>query len=72
MLVLSRRPGERIVIGDNIVVTVLSVDGPRVRLGLEAPGISIRREELPPLTLDRAASSTAMPSLRVEGLTPAS
>lgn len=47
MLVLSRRVGERIVINENIVVTVVRVDGGRVRLGIEAPPeVSIIRQEL--------------------------
>ena len=47
MLALSRRVGEAIVIADGTMVTVLAVDGQRVRLGVDAPGdISIRREEL--------------------------
>ena len=47
MLVLSRKLGERIHIGSNIIVTVVAVDGQRIRLGIEAPkDISIRREEL--------------------------
>lgn len=37
MLVLSRRPGEEIVIDDNIRVTVVSVKGDRVRIGVSAP-----------------------------------
>jgi carbon storage regulator len=37
MLVLSRKLGERIVIGDRIVVTVVELDHGRVRLGVEAP-----------------------------------
>jgi carbon storage regulator len=47
MLVLSRKVGEKIVIADNIVVTVLSVNGQRIRLGIDAPlGIDIKRQEL--------------------------
>jgi carbon storage regulator len=47
MLVLSRRDGEEIVIGDDIVVKVLSIDGGRVRVGIEAPmNVQIRRSEL--------------------------
>jgi len=47
MLVLTRKPGERLVIGDNIVLTVISVRNGQVRLGLEAPrDVPIRREEL--------------------------
>ena len=47
MLVLSRKLGERIHIGDGIIVSVVSVEGQRVRLGIEAPpAVAIRREEL--------------------------
>jgi len=49
MLVLSRKPGEEVVIGDNIRVTVVAILGNRVRLGFEAPAeMHIRREELGP------------------------
>jgi carbon storage regulator len=44
MLVLSRKPGETIVIGDNIRVTVVTIHGNRVRLAVTAPdGAVIRR-----------------------------
>jgi carbon storage regulator len=47
MLVLTRKIGERILIGQDIYVTVVSVNGQRVRLGIEAPdAIDIRRREL--------------------------
>jgi len=47
MLVLTRKPGERLILGDNIVVTVLSARNGQVRIGIEAPrSVSIRREEL--------------------------
>ncbi len=47
MLVLSRKPGEKLVISDNIIITVLEVVGSRVRLGIEAPGdVRILRGEL--------------------------
>jgi len=47
MLVLTRKPGERILIGDNIVVTILDSRGDGVRIGIDAPrGISIQREEV--------------------------
>jgi len=46
MLVLSRRPGEEICVGD-ITITVLGVHGHRVRLGLTAPPeVTIKRSEL--------------------------
>jgi carbon storage regulator len=51
MLVLSRKLGEKIVIGDNIVVTVVKVDRNQVRIGIEAPGdIPVYREEIAPTT----------------------
>lgn len=47
MLVLSRKCGERIVIGPNIELTVLEVRWDRVRLGFQAPlEVSIHREEI--------------------------
>lgn len=47
MLVLSRKSGQRIVIGDEIVITIVKVRGNHVRLGIEAPDdVHIRREEL--------------------------
>lgn len=47
MLVLSRRPGEQIMIGSNIVLEVLELSGGRVRLGISAPNeVRIVREEL--------------------------
>jgi len=47
MLVLSRKRGETIVIGNGIAVTVLAVDGDRVKLGVVAPvEVPIHREEI--------------------------
>jgi carbon storage regulator len=47
MLVLSRRESERIQLGDSIVVTVVRVNGDRVRLGIEAPPtVRVLRGEL--------------------------
>ena len=47
MLVLSRKPGENVVIGGGITVTVVAVNGNRVRLGIVAPdNVPILREEL--------------------------
>ena len=55
MLVLTRRINERIVIGDNIVVTVLEVHGEQVRLGIDAPReIKVFREEV--ILRDQAAA----------------
>ncbi len=47
MLVLSRRVGESIVMGDDITVTVLDVSGDVVRIGIDAPrSVSVDRAEL--------------------------
>ena len=47
MLVLTRNAGETIVIGDDVRVTVLSIKGTQVRLGIIAPdNVSIHREEV--------------------------
>jgi carbon storage regulator len=47
MLILTRKVGERVMIGDQISFTVLSVKGNQVRIGVTAPAdISIHREEI--------------------------
>ena len=47
MLVLTRKRGERVLIGDDIIITVLDVRGEGVRIGFEAPkGIPIQRHEV--------------------------
>ncbi len=47
MLVLSRRVGESLVIGDNVTVTVLEVRGDVVRIGIDAPrSVAVNRAEL--------------------------
>ncbi len=58
MLVLSRKLGESIVIGDRITVTILEVKGDRVRLGFEAPiEVPIHRQEVH----DRIGSPSPVP-----------
>jgi len=47
MLILTRRAGQRILIGDDIVVSVLELEGSRVKIGIDAPsGVVILREEI--------------------------
>jgi carbon storage regulator len=47
MLVLSRKLGEKIYIGDNICITVVDIDRGKIRLGIEAPrSVPIFRQEL--------------------------
>lgn len=49
MLVLSRKLGEKIFIGDNICITVVDIDRGKIRLGIEAPReVAIYRQELLP------------------------
>ena len=50
MLVLSRKLGEKIYIGDNICITVVDIDRGKIRLGIDAPrNVPIYRQELLPL-----------------------
>jgi carbon storage regulator len=47
MLVLSRHRDESIIIGDNIVITVVDIRGDKVRLGIEAPKeVTVHRQEV--------------------------
>lgn len=47
MLVLSRKVGEKILIGENIVVTLVEIDRGKVRVGIEAPkDVPVWRDEL--------------------------
>ena len=47
MLVLTRKPGEKILLGDDIVITVLESRGDSIRIGIDAPrGVRIQREEV--------------------------
>jgi carbon storage regulator len=60
MLVLSRKPGEQLRIGDNITITVVEVRGNRVKIGIEAPrSVGVVRSELELHTagVDRSATN---------------
>lgn len=47
MLILSRRVGEAVCIGDEVTVTILGVKGNQVRLGIDAPKtVAVHREEI--------------------------
>jgi carbon storage regulator len=56
MLVLSRKLGEKIVIGENIRITVVKIDRNQIRIGIEAPGeVPVYREEIAPERFNPAA-----------------
>lgn len=47
MLVLSRQRDEKVMIGDDVVVTILDIRGDKVRLGIDAPAsVPVHREEI--------------------------
>jgi carbon storage regulator len=47
MLILSRKTGEKLIIGDNVELTILGIKGNQVRVGITAPkDVSVHREEV--------------------------
>ena len=71
MLVLCRKKGEQIVIGEGIQVTVLVVKGGRVRLGIEAPNaVSVHRKEVYDKIHHRAAEVPAGQEMPLRALQP--
>jgi carbon storage regulator len=47
MLIITRRPGEKVMLGDDVVVEVIEVSGSSVRIGIDAPkSVPVYREEL--------------------------
>jgi carbon storage regulator len=74
MLILTRRAGERVVIGDDVLVTVMEVSGQTVRLGIAAPqGLPIYREEiwLAVKEENRAAAEASADALPAQGVADA-
>ena len=66
MLILSRKQGEEVVIGDNVHITVVAVQGNRMKLGITAPrDVVIRRAEL-----NESRELPAAPLAAVQGGSP--
>jgi carbon storage regulator len=69
MLVLSRRANQSIVIGSDVVVTVLEVRGDHVRLGIQAPrSVTVHREEVYAEIQRENRSAAAVPGNVVDSL----
>ena len=62
MLVLSRKHGQSVLIGDNIIVTVLSRHGEDIKLGFQAPSeVTVHREEIYRRIADEQSAASAIP-----------
>jgi carbon storage regulator len=61
MLVVTRKPHEAVIIGDEVTVVVLSVKGNQVRIGIQAPkNVSVHREEVYDVIRRGSGSSPAL------------
>lgn len=77
MLILTRRVGETIVIGDEVIITVLGIKGNQVRIGINAPkDVSVHREEIYQRIQkekeEKSSASAAAPTPKKEEVAPAS
>ena len=63
MLIITRRPGEKIMLGDDVVIEVIEVSGSSVRVGIQAPkSVPVYREEIwRSVKEENAAAAAASP-----------
>lgn len=69
MLVLSRKFGEKIYIGSDVVITIVDIDRGKVRLGISAPpNVPVHREEIRrQIEAEKAAASDPSPTAATDG-----
>lgn len=68
MLVITRRAGEAVLIGDNIELQVIELSASRVKLGIAAPrSLTILRKEIQLAAEENVAASQALPLDRLQG-----
>jgi carbon storage regulator len=68
MLILTRRVGEAVVIGEEVTVTVLGVKGNQVRIGVNAPkSVSVHRDEIYERIKNERENGSAVPAAAVAG-----
>ncbi len=62
MLIITRRPGEKIMLGDDIVVEIMEVSGSSVRIGIAAPrSVPVYREEIWSAVKEENAAAASSP-----------
>jgi carbon storage regulator len=67
MLILTRRVGETLIIGDDVIVTVLGIKGNQVRIGINAPkDVSVHREEIYQRIQQEKNATPAAPEVEVK------
>ncbi|MCW3014375.1 MAG: csrA [Solirubrobacterales bacterium] len=73
MLIITRRPGEKLMIGDDVVIEVIEVSGSSVRIGIAAPkSIPVYREEIySAVKAENTAAAAADPGQVPQELTSA-
>ncbi len=63
MLIITRRPGEKIMLGDDVVVEVMEVSGSSVRIGIAAPkSVPVYREEIWTAVKEENAAAASSPT----------